>query len=221
MSPRSRLLGAMCIALCWACATSSSGRSRRELDVEMTSGPGGKEMLVAAPDRAFYFNNDEKRICFTFSVSGSWVASEESGLLRSRSDPNSFAGVLVRSAQELQSVEGADMFERAARVTQVTYEESLGSAPVTAAFEPASSSPGAARAWVARWNLERNGKQMRFEVRKVFAELAPGWVAQITASDRANEREILQTLGTTRDAGCYRAFVQAQFPGVKMPPPEP
>ncbi len=220
MSPRSRLLGATCIALSWACATSSSGRSTRELDVEMTSGPGGKEILVAAPDRAFYFNNDETRLCFKFSVSGSWVASEESGLLVSRSDPNRFAGVLVRSAQELQSVEGADMVERAARATQATYEERLGSAPVTAAFEPVSSSPGAARAWVARWNLVRNGRQVRLDVRKVFTQLEPGWVAQITASDPADEREMLQTLGTTRDPGCYRAFVQAQFPTVKIPPPE-
>lgn len=72
--------------------------------------------------------------------------------------------------------------------------------------------------WEAEWPMNqalRGKKVVRGSATKVFAEIAPEWVAQITvqgtksSDDDAMIRHILQTLETTSDPDGYRPAVRA------------
>lgn len=188
------------------------------------------EVILAFPTRRqiWYFNNNSEKLCFTFKVPGDWKPGNTSGLMLSE-EYQGIAGVLVLSEQELQYSKGDDLLARAVHfITKINQRAAgMDKPPDSSEVSPFQSSRAGSIKWTANWIAEREGKKIRIEINKVFVEIAPGWVAQITvsATERSSPlldsgedeiaREILQTLENTSDPGCYWPFIRKFVPPLR------
>jgi len=162
-------------------------------------------------------NNNTSRQCYTYKIPGKWRATSESALLQSE-DGRAFVGVLLISAIELKDYEGRDFVTRASHRTAENYEKSVGRPLVNVKLEPFQSLRAGTMKWSASiWN-ERAEQSQELLVSKIFAEVAPGWVAQLTVNGTSDDdglsRRILATLGTTSHPYCYWPFIHQYIPGI-------
>jgi ankyrin repeat protein len=168
----------------------------------------------------FYFNNHPFRLCYAFLVPGKWRLGKDD-LLRSEVG-NAEAGVWLYSAQELEGLEGPDLVTRATNFITKVYEKRSGRPLASVQVQPFQSSlPGTVK-WSASLGVaEKPGGRFEILAHKVFAEIAPGWVAQITVGGTSDDnglfQHILETLRTTAQPECYMPFLRQHFPAEFAP----
>ena len=191
-----------------------------------------------------YLNNNANRLCYSYIIPGQWLGTNESALLRAE-DGQATAGVLLYSALDLKDFEGPDLVARAAKLITKVYEKSVGQS-IPAELEPFETqqaettkwidsewrdllgvlekevtlfqpSRSGAMKWSSSWKMERAGERFEAKASKIFLEIAPGWIAQITVNpdDDALARSILETLRITSDPQCYWPFIRKHYPNVR------
>jgi hypothetical protein len=182
---------------------------------EYWTSPDRSEVLLFFPAQgeSYYFNNNENRLCYTYKISGKWLPNSEPALLRS-TDGSAVVGVVLFSAEELKNYEGNDLVTRASnRITEI-YAESAGKFLDNVKLEPISKA--GAMKWSATLMLKRAGHGTELRISKIFAEIVPGWVAQITANgtfdDDRMALHILEVLGTTSEPECYWPLISKYVP---------
>lgn len=177
------------------------------------------EVILAFPtkEQVWYFNNNSDRLCYTFTVSGNWKPGGKPGLLVSE-ERRAIVSVLLISEKELKHIKGNDILTRAVNFMAMIYEKAHGRPPDSSKVAPFESSRAGSIKWSAYWITERAGKPVRAEANKVFVEIAPGWIAQITASYTADgdemTRDIIETLGSKTDPECYWPLIHKFVPSL-------
>jgi hypothetical protein len=182
---------------------------------EYWTSPDRSKVLLFFPAQgeSYYFNNNENRLCYTYKILGKWLLNSDPALLRS-TDGHSVVGVLLFSAEELKNYEGNDLVTRASnRITEI-YAESAGNFLDNVELEPIPKA--GAMKWSATLTLKRAGHSTELQISKIFAEIVPGWVAEITAigtfdNDRIASH-ILEVLGTTSEPECYWPLIRKYIP---------
>ena len=169
----------------------------------------GNSYTLVSPDGVYTFYNDPHPFCYVYAIPGAWASASEPGLYRSKQG-RGIAGVLFLLAVDLAGVEGASPVERAANAATREYERRLGRHLTGVELAPFESArPGTWR-WKAAPVVE-GGTSLEFPA-KVFVELGPGAVAQITvegtADDDALARLIVASLRTTTDPACYWSLLE-------------
>ena len=180
------------------------------------------EVILSVPTReqTRYFNNDSDRACYTFELRGAWQPAGKAGALHSKLD-QAFVGVLLVSADELQDAEGEDLLSKAANFFEDFTSRMLRTSPDRSEVEAFQSSYSRAIKWKASWTVDRAGKKEEVNIKKIYAEISPGWVAQITAAatkicDDDLAREILDTLQITADPECFWPLIEQYVPGLRQ-----
>lgn len=139
-------------------------------------------------------------------------------MLRSE-DGRASAGVLLYSTQDLKDFEGSDLVARAAKLITKVYEQSVGQPLTDATLVPFESIRPGAKRWIASWRATLRGRPVLMEASKVFVEIAPGWVVQITvqgtSDDEGLTRRLLETLSTSSEPECYWPFIRQYFPEMR------
>jgi hypothetical protein len=225
--------------------------SNKSLARELWTSPDGTEFFSTYRDKGLglYLNNNVDRTCYSYIIPGRWLPTNESALLQGE-DGEAYAGVILYSEQELKDFEGPDLVTRAARLITKVYEKRIGRPLASVKLEPfdpsgktkwgdtdwsslldalrkevtsfESSRPGAMK-WTAAAHVERAGQQFELQDSKIFVEITPGWVAQISAGTTASwppfddelARSILETLSATSDPECYKPFIRKYFPNIR------
>lgn len=199
------------------CASTINPQPDNTVEGQYRINPERTELLVAVPQKevAYYFNNNADRLCYTYKIPGKWRSSGQSGLLRSE-DGQAYAGIFLYSAKELEEFEGPDLVTRAARLLTRSYEKRLGLSIDRESLVPFKSQQSGTIKWSISWPRERGGQ---YRASKIFVEIAPRWVAQITVTGAADEdalaRHILETLNSTSDPECYWPFIRKNFPNLQ------
>jgi hypothetical protein len=186
-----------------------------DVQEEYWTSPDRSEVLLFFPAQgeSYYFSNNENRLCFTYKIYGKWLPPSEPALLRS-TDGHAVVGVLLFSAEELKNYKGKDLVTRASnRITEI-YVESAGKFLDNVKLEPIPQA--GAMKWSATLTLKRAGRSTELRISKIFAEIVPGWVAEITAigtfDDGRMALHILEVLGTTSEPECYWPLIRKYVP---------
>ncbi|HEU5319300.1 MAG TPA: hypothetical protein VFX28_00765, partial [Methylomirabilota bacterium] len=168
-----------------------------------------QEIVVTTPETLFYFNNDSRRLCYTFTVPGRWTLGRQIGALRSENG-KAFVGVVFTPERAPDSPA-----LRAAHDLTASYERGLGRPLTEVEISPADELfPGAVR-WRAGDRVTMRGIQGTLSP-TLFVPFQPGWVAQVTVGgttdDDAVTRQVLGTLGTTDHPQCYWPLIRRISP---------
>jgi len=162
------------------------------------------------------FVSDEPRRCFAYEIPGVWGWGNEAGLIRSL-DGSESVGVHLYSPTDLRFVAGSTVFARAATLNQETYQELTGRR-ISAALEPFNATRFKAMTWTASWVIEPSAKDsLHGRAEKVFLEIAPGWLAQVTVAASSSDlvlRRLIETLGTTSAQDCYWRLLRERYLGL-------
>lgn len=182
--------------------------------------PDRIEVLLIFPERneSYYFYNNSERLCYTFKLPGSWLPGRATGLLRSK-DGQAEAGVLIIPEKDLEEFEGSDLVARAVKLITQIHSDLLakGKLPEQTKVVPHESNkwPGTKK-WTATWIVKKNEEEHELQARKLFVQVHPKWVAQITvlgsSDDESMANELLGTLSVTDDPQCYWPFIHEHFP---------
>lgn len=203
----------------WALDDTASS-TERLVEVQYLMRPEYKEVLLVFPEETHYFNNDATRLCYAFKIPGRWKLGKEPGLLQSE-DGRALAGVLLYSAQELRGFEGPDLITRASKRLTEVYKKNSETTFASTNLEPFKSSRSGTKKWSFVTYFEQAGEQYELRDSKVFAEIVPGWVAQVTASrpsfDESLALTILETLGSSSEPECYWPLIRRYFPDMPTP----
>ena len=200
------------------CASVTQKQSDDSVHMQYWLSPDRTELLVFFPQKeeAYYFNNNESRLCYTYKIPGKWQPGAESALLLS-DDEKTIAGALLYSAEELKDFEGADLVTRAAKMVTEIYEKNMDVAYARAELVPFQSSRPGTMKWTIAADAEQAGRQVEVSASKIFVEIAPAWVAQITVmpDDDDLTRSIIATLASTSASECYWPFIRQYLPQVR------
>jgi hypothetical protein len=215
---------------------------------QIWTSPDRIEFFISYTDKnlGLYLNNDASRLCYSYIIPGKWLPTDTTALLQAESS-DSDAGVILYSASELKDLDGPDLVTRAAKFITQGYAEEIGKLPASVKIVPFElsgrknwksrewsglldtlrkevplfpfPSTGAIK-WTAVWYVERAGQQYEVQDSKILVEIAPGWVAQITAGttdswppfDDGLARSILETLNSTSDKECFWPFIRKHYP---------
>jgi hypothetical protein len=182
--------------------------------VEYYVSPNRFQVLLGFPEenKSYYFYNNSERLCFTFKLSGSWLPGKGVGLLRLKNG-QAQAGVLLIPEKDLVPFEGADLVTRATKLITKIYSDSLGKNPEQTKVAPYESNkwPGIKK-WNATWIVEKNEKKYEVQAEKLFIQIHPECVAQVTVQGSADDEklteELIDTLGFNDDPQCYWPFIR-------------
>lgn len=157
-------------------------------------------------DRTFYFNNNEARLCFSFSLPAEWLPTDESGLLESK-DHKEQAGVLLLTEQDLTEFKDKTLVARAASAHLKSFEASHRQPAKISDIEDFESLFPESIKWSARWELRQGGQDYIAEVVRYMAEVKPGRVAVVTASHPTDRDDtagaIFKSMRFTTDPDCF------------------
>jgi hypothetical protein len=193
--------------------------------------PDHTELLLQSSEKneTYYFNNNSDRLCFSFKLPGLWQPSRKSLSLLVIEEPEAhidlkvgaseeavvwkgeIGGVWVYSPEELSAHRGVDPVDRASRLIAKIYEEENKAKLTTDKLLPYKSSLPGTKKWKATWSLLIDDQPTQMGAEKIFAEIDPGWVAQISSSNDEIARDILQSLNTSSASDCYTSFIEENF----------
>jgi len=207
-----------------SCGPAVSARADSLIEVEFEISADRTEVVVTIPhsQETYYFDNNAMHLCYTYKIPGTWRLTKQRGLMRTE-DGRAMAGVRLYSEQELEHFEGSDLVARAARLIATIYEKGIGVPLKNVKLEPFQSRRSGTMKWSFVANVKRAGRQYELQDAKIFAEIAPGWVAQITAGTAASSppfddglaRQVVETLSSTSESECYWPFIRQHFPSVR------
>ena len=203
----------------------------KEVDVRFYNSPDGMEVYVvaAAPaelggPRLYYFSNDASRICYTFTVAGSWKLDKVTGQMQSE-DGRGRLGQKLLGPDELGTGSGPELVKAAIEIHQAWFAENLSSLAaqgVKGISQPvysAATFPAAGHEavnWTALATGRIKGQDASIGQREVLVEVVPGWVLALEARDDV-AREAIESLGTAEPPDCYRPFIRKHFPAIPVP----
>jgi len=183
------------------------------------------EAVIQTKSTTYYFNNNSARMCYTFSLPGIWQPSETQGLsFLTREDPDfeikqrdkgsrgfrlwsgDVGAVWLYSPEDLVMYKGDDPISKAAN-SIVTFSEHAFDDFKAMGVElvPYDSSWPDAKMLRITCTIKAIDDDVAVdsEIIKVLVEVAPGWVAQLSASDDKIFHSILETLSITSTPDCY------------------
>ena len=176
-----------------------------------------QEVFIPTGDGMSYFNNDSRRLCYTFSVPGQWVAARQPGMLRTP-DTTAIVGVALISERELPASTTEDLVTRAARDLTASYERDLGRPLTGVRIIPADEIRPGAKRWQPDDPVTKAGR-LGMLPPAVLVPLRPGWVAQLTAvgtrDDEAMLRHLLASLQTSDARDCYWPTIRRLAPNFR------
>lgn len=181
--------------------------------------PDGNEVVVVTREpesETLYFNNDTSQLCYKYRIPGIWHARGEDGVLVSE---DGLAGIALYSPEDLSEASGPEAITRASDAVVNAYEISFGTPLATKELIPfPSSRPGTMKLTVSLYGPVQ-GMPPRLTAHKVFVEIAPGWVAQISLAGKMDPdpmyRNVIDSLATTSEQRCYWPSIRRQFPNVR------
>lgn len=182
-------------------------------EVVVTVSPDSIETLITLRELGLtiYFGNDVSRLCITYQIPGLWYAGPEPGMVQS-ADGSTRVGVLTFSEADLAEVEGGDLIERAAASTAKGYGSLDGVKIEKTELKSFKCKRAGVKKWVMKGTVEWKGERRRMDAMKLFCEITPGWVAQVTANDEDLARAIIESIGTASAPDCYWPFMRENFP---------
>jgi len=184
--------------------------------------PDRLEVVLSFPGQkeTYYFNNDYRRLCYSYAAPGSWEPTGRRAILR-YSDTRYELSVILYAEEQFEGMTGSNLEERAANFIADKYREALGKALASSKISSfASAVPGSIK-WTATWHEQRGGKPYEFAATKYFAVIEHGWVAALTivfVPDKAIDdlaRKIFKSLNTKHDAECYWPFLREHVPNLR------
>jgi len=194
--------------------------AQAEAPVEYAISPDRTELFISIPEKkeSYYFNNNAKRLSYTYKIPGKWKPSQESALLVSE-DGRAFVGVMLYSTKELEGYEGNDLLTRTSNLITKNYQQKIGKSPASKKLVSFSSPRSGTMKWSASWHsVGKDGRPVELRTDKVLWEISPGWVAQITVNGTSDDdglaRGILETLNATSKPEGYWPFIRRHFPKV-------
>lgn len=212
-------------------AWSAAAIDEQAVEVGYWTSPDGMELYLAAAapaesggPRLYYFNNDTSRLCYTFSVAGSWRLDEATGVMQS-TDGRGSLGQSIQGPDELGTGSGREPVEAAITSYQSAFAERLhalaaqgvkGISAPAYAVEAFTAAGREAVKWTAHATARLQGREANIRQHEVFVEVLPGWVLALETQD-AVAREAIESLGTAAAPDCYWPFIREHFPTVPTP----
>lgn len=186
-------------------------------------------LVSAAPaeaggPRLYFFSNNATRVCYTFTVAGSWTFDKASGVMRS-DDGRGSLGKDLLGPEKLVKDGGPELVRAAIQSYQAQFHETLlalASQGVKRISQPDYSvetfsvAGREAVKWTARATGQIKGQDASIAQHNFFVEVVPGWVLVIEARDDV-AREAIESLGTAEPPDCYWPFLREHFPAVSPP----
>lgn len=183
------------------------------------------EVLVSFPNqnRTYYFNNNAKRLCYSFTVFGFWRPTKTPALLMSE-DGRREIGVLFHDAKEVGGNEDTSLAMRAAFFIIGIYERQIGTLFDKNEIVPfPSSKPGSVK-WIGEWRQTLDGQEARIGATKYFVPVLDDWVAHITVLGSEQQeghptndefaRQAIASLNTSSEPECYWPFLRQHIPSI-------
>lgn len=188
-------------------------------EVQYTVSADRTELVLAFVEqkKSYYFNNDAKRVCYTYPAPGMWRLSGKPGTLLSKNRRASIS-VALRAADDLQPYEGVDMTARALSFLGEIYAK-ISDNQHSMTVTPFPTKRAGAVKYAVSWSGQTQGKPTVFRGGGYLAEFAPGWVAHLELGGAADAdglaSSILSAISTTTEPECYWPFIRHHVPGAK------
>ena len=216
-------------AALWAWPLAASDKKVVELSYWKSS--DGMELFLAAAapveaggPRLYFFSNDASRVCYTFTVAGSWKFDKATGVMQSE-DGRGNLGQTLLGPDKLGTGSGPELVRAAIQSYQAQFPgilSSLAAQGVKGISQPdysVETFPVAGREavkWTARATGRTKGQDASIGQHEVFVEVVPGWVLALEARDDV-AREAIESLGTAEPPDCYWPFLREHFPAISAP----
>jgi len=176
----------------------------------------GDEVFAISAERTFYFNNDTKKLCYMFQLSGEWEPARQTAALRT-ADQKRVVGVLFYPAKSFDGFEGQDLITRFASAITRDHEKDFRRS-LKATLTPFEGGRHEAMIWKIVERVDVDGKQGEIPP-KIIGHFPPGWVMVVTIGSPENEvlilaRQVLESLSTTDRPDCYWPLIREQLPTV-------
>jgi len=144
--------------------------------------PDNKHVHLSAPSkkRTYYFNNNDQRLCFSFSFQDIWYPSGYPGRFIA---PNQYdhGGLELLSEHDLERFQGEDIIARAVSCQNSELEAS-GEAKVTGSSkEDLECAFQNTIKWTTDFALQIFGQTVQGKNPYYLSEVKPGWVAVVQA----------------------------------------
>lgn len=216
-------------AALWAWPIAASDEDA--VDVRYWKGADGMEIFLAsaAPvevggPRLYFFSNDASRVCYTFTVAGSWAFDQTTGTMLSE-DGRGHLGKVLLGPGKLGKGSGSELVKAAILGYQTQFRENLASLAAQGVKDISQPDYSVERIpvtgrealkWTARAIGRIKGQAASIVQHEIFVEVVPGWVLVLEARDDV-AREVVESLGTAEPPDCYWPFLREHFPAVSAP----
>ena len=182
------------------------------MDRARAAAEAGEEFVITATSQTtdredlgvhVFFNHPEP-FCYTYMIPGEWISGSVPKSYTTM-DGKGFAGVLFWSQDDLESVEGSSLLNRAQNSITQSYENLLKEELKDVSLEPFESAhPDAWRYSTAP--IKKGDATLGLGV-KILIDLNPETVVAVSVSgtedDAALARKIIKSLETGTHPGCY------------------
>lgn len=158
--------------------------------------------------RTYYFNNNDQRLCFSFSMEGIWHPSVYSGQFIAANQYD-HGGIDLLSEQDLEGFEGEDIIARAVNYQTMELEKSGEAKVISSSKEDLECAFENTIKLTADFSLQLFGQTVHGKAPWYLSEVKPGWVAVVQAVRGNNKgdddmaRNFFDSLTFSDDPDCF------------------
>jgi len=172
--------------------------------------PDNEHVHISVPHkkRTYYFNNNDQRLCFSFSMEDIWYPSGHPGTFIATNQYD-HGGIDLLSEQDLEGFKGEDIIARAVSCQMSELEESGEAKVIGSSKEDLECAFQNTIKLTTDFSLQMFGQTVQGKNPYYFSEVKPGWVAVVQAvrgdnnGDDEMARDLFDSLTFSDGPDCF------------------